>query len=93
MSKIAQQIAKQFNNTEAAGQAAEVQAISKDQIWDGEGYTIYVFDDNSFLAQSGPLQCAVDADDSGDVDAYEAWLGDDAQYDKARIEDMREALS
>ncbi len=69
MSKIAQQIAQQYTDTTAAAEMAQTRAIAKDDIGGGEGYTIYVFDDNSFLAQSGPSQIAVDADDAGSVDA------------------------
>ncbi|WP_372362918.1 hypothetical protein ACCQ10_09485 [Xanthomonas sp. NCPPB 1325] len=93
MSKIAQQIAQQYDNTTAAGETAESQAIAKDQIWSGEGYTIYLFDDNSLLAQSGSAQIAVDADDQGSVDNYIKWLGEDAAHDQQRIDDMLAALA
>ncbi|MBB5875907.1 hypothetical protein [Xanthomonas sp. 3498] len=93
MAKIAQQIAQQHNDTTTASEAAESLAIAKDQIWNGEGYTIYVFDDNSFLAQSGPTQVAVDADDQASVDAYVKWLGADASHDQQRIDEMLAAFA
>lgn len=91
--KTAHQIAQQHTDTIAASEAAEAAAIAKDQIWDGEGYTIYVFDDNSFLSQSGPLQIAVDADDRASVIAYMEWMGTDAPLDKQRLDDMLDALA
>lgn len=93
MNKIAQQIAQQFTDTTSAADAAQGRAIAKDDIWGGEGFTLYVFDDNSFLAQSGLEQIAVDADDSASIDAYVAFLGEDACRDQQRIDDMREALA
>ncbi|HBN54738.1 MAG TPA: hypothetical protein DD456_12150 [Stenotrophomonas sp.] len=93
MTKISQQIAQQYTDTTAAAEAAQARAVAKDDIWGGEGYTIYVFDDNSFLAQSGPTQIAVDADDAGSVDAYVEFLGDDVAHDQTRIDEMRAAFA
>lgn len=90
--KTAQQIAQQHANLDAAQTAAEASAIAKDQIWEGEGYTILVFDDNSFLAQSGVEQIAVDGDDEMSVRKYIAWLGEDAKHDSQRIENLLEAM-
>lgn len=92
MSKISQQIAEKYTTTTAAEAVAEGRAVSKDQIWSGECYTIYVFDDNSILAQSGPVQIAVDGDDKASVQNYIAWLGEDAEHDQLRIDDMLAAF-
>ena len=74
--------------------AAEEQAIAKDQLrWGADTYTVYVFDDNSMLAQSGPHQLAVDAGEEKEVDDYVRFLGDAAEADAQRIADMRAALA
>jgi hypothetical protein len=93
MSKIAQQIAQQHADTTTVAEAAAAQATAKDEIWSGEGYTVYVFADNSLLAQSGPTQIAVDADDQVSVAAYIEWLGEDAAHDQQRIDDMLAAFA
>lgn len=90
--KAAQQIAALHSNATDASEAAESAAIAKDQVWGGDGYTVYVFDDNSILAQSGPEQIAVDADDLASVQSYVEWLGADAARDQRRIDDMLAAL-
>lgn len=90
--KTAHQIAQQYADTAAAAEQSESMAIAKDQIWGGEGYTVYVFDDNSLLAQSGVSQIAVDAGTRASVLEYIAWLGTDAPLDKQRIDDMLDAL-
>lgn len=82
---------KQAHQIKTADQA-EAQAIAKDQIWGGEGYTVYVFDDNSFVVFSGPTSLAVDADDREQVQAYIKFLGEDAGQDQQRIDDMLAAL-
>ena len=77
-------IASTITSTEdAAGRA-----IGRDQIWGGEGYTIYVFDDNSMYVESGPTSIAVDADDAASVRSYIAFMGDDADLDADRIHNM-----
>lgn len=91
--KQAHQIAAQHADIASAAAAAEAAAFAKDQIWSGEGYTIYGFSDNSFLSQSGSEQIAVDADDRDSVLAYVEWLGDDADLDKQRVGDMLDALA
>ena len=93
MSKIAQQIATEYDNTTAAGEVAEAKAIAKDQVWDGEGYTKYTFDDNSVLIQQGPTQYAMDADDAGSIRGYAEWLDADARTAEAgEVERLLEAL-
>ncbi|ELK4823471.1 anti-CRISPR protein AcrF2 [Pseudomonas aeruginosa] len=72
-------IAQQHKATVAACEAAEAIAIAKDQVWDGEGYTKYTFDDNSVLIQSGTTQYAMDADDADSIKGYADWLDDEAR--------------
>jgi len=86
--KTAQIIVSEHSDAVDAMEQAELKAIAKDQIWSGDGYTIYVFDDNSFLAQSGNDQIAVDGDDPNSIDAYVAWLGVDVEYDLQRIQSL-----
>ncbi|TAA45749.1 hypothetical protein EA655_05420 [Pseudoxanthomonas winnipegensis] len=86
-------IAQQHTDSQLAAGVAESWAVSKDQIWGGEGYTLYVFNDNSILAQSGPEQIAVDADDPESVQAYVQWLGDDAPLDQQRLDEIIAALA
>lgn len=93
MTKIAQQIAAQYDNTTAAGEIAEAKAIAKDQVWDGEGYTKYTFDDNSVLIQQGPTQYAMDTDDADSIRGYANWLDPEAQAAEAtEVERLLEAL-
>lgn len=79
MTKTAQMIAQQHKDTVAACEAAEAIAIAKDQVWDGEGYTKYTFNDNSVLIQSGTTQYAMDADDADSIKGYADWLDDEAR--------------
>lgn len=88
--KIAQQLAV-LDATEAQTQAEE-KAVAKDQIWGGEGYTKYTFDDNSVLIQSGPIQYGLDADDKESIAGYAAWLGDDVDFEAGEIARLAEAL-
>lgn len=90
---IAHEIAAAHPVAADAYHAAEVRAIAKDQIWEGRGYTIYVFDDNSLLAQSEMDQIAVDGDDRESVLSYMRWLGTDAPLDKQRLDDMLDAVA
>ena len=93
MTKIAHQIAAQHDNTTAAGEVAEARAIAKDQVWEGEGYTKYTFDDNSVLIQQGPTQYAMDADDADSIRGYAAWLDADARAAEAgEVDRLLEAL-
>lgn len=93
MNKIAQQIAIQHSNTTAAGEIAEAKAIAKDQVWEGEGYTKYTFDDNSVLIQQGPTQYAMDADDADSIRGYAEWLDVDARTAEANeVARLLEAL-
>ncbi|WP_458068657.1 anti-CRISPR protein AcrF2 [Rhodanobacter sp. BL-MT-08] len=93
MSKIAQQIAAQHADTTKASEAAEAKAIAKDQVWEGEGYTKYTFDDNSILIQQGATQYAMDADDAGSIQGYAEWLDDVARAAEAgEVERLLEAL-
>lgn len=92
MSKTAHQIAQLHAGTTDASKAAEAVAIAKDDFWQGEGFTVYVFDDNSMLVQSGPSQLPVDADNREEVRAYIAFLGDAADSDRERINNMLDAL-
>ncbi len=77
---------------ESAQTEAEKRAIAKDQIWGGEGYTKYTFDDNSALIQSGALQFGLDAEDVNSIKKYFEWLGDDISFEKVEIERLLEAL-
>lgn len=93
MTKIAQQIAAQHDNTTAAGAVAEAKAIAKDQVWAGEGYTKYTFDDNSVLIQSGATQYAMDAGDANSIRGYESWLDAAARdAESGEIERLLEAI-
>lgn len=93
MTKTAQMIAQQHKDTVAASEAAEAIAIAKDQVWDGEGYTKYTFDDNSVLIQSGTTQYAMDADDSDSIKGYAKWLDDEAfSAEASEIERLLESV-
>nr|5UZ9_K Chain K, Anti-CRISPR protein 30 [Casadabanvirus D3112] len=86
-------IAQQHKDTVAACEAAEAIAIAKDQVWDGEGYTKYTFDDNSVLIQSGTTQYAMDADDADSIKGYADWLDDEARSAEAsEIERLLESV-
>ncbi len=80
-------------STHAAYEQAEKLAIAKDQIWSGEGYTKYTFDDNSVLVMSGPTMYALDADSRASIEGYREWLGDDAGFEAADIDRLLEALA
>ena len=89
--KIAQHL---VTLTASSAQAeAEKRAIAKDQIWGGEGYTKYLFDDNSALIQSGVLQFGLDADNADSINKYAEWLGDDKSLEQAEIERLLDALA
>jgi hypothetical protein len=88
--KQAEQLA-QLSTTEAT-QGAKAAAIAKDQIWGGEGYTKYTFDDNSVLIQSGPLSYGMDADSRESIEGYREWLGDDADLEAGEISRLLDAL-
>lgn len=93
MTKTAQMIAQQYKDTVAACEAAEAIAIAKDQVWDGEGYTKYTFDDNSVLIQSGTTQYAMDADDADSIKGYADWLDDEARTaEDSEIKRLLEAV-
>ena len=93
MTKTAQIIAQQHADTIAASEAAEANAIAKDQVWGGEGYTKYTFDDNSVLIQSGTTRYAMDADDADSIKGYAEWLDDEARAAEAsEVERLLEAL-
>ena len=77
-----------INNTDEAA----ARAIAADQIWGGEGYTIYLFDDNSLWATSGSASIAIDADNAESVQNYLTFLGADAHLDAERIKNMNDAL-
>lgn len=61
-------------------------AIAIDQLWDGDGYTRYTFDDNSVLILSGRRQYVMDANSVVSITGYAAWLGSDVQYEQAEID-------
>lgn len=93
MTKTAQMIAQQHKDTVAACEAAEAIAIAKDQVWDGEGYTKYTFDDNSVLIQSGTTQYAMDADDADSIKGYADWLDYEARTaEDSEIKRLLEAV-
>ncbi len=93
MTKTAQMIAQQHKDTVAACEAAEAIAIAKDQVWEGEGYTKYTFDDNSVLIQSGTTQYAMDADDADSIKGYADWLDDEARTaEDSEIKRLLEAV-
>lgn len=72
---------------------ADYHAIARESIWAGDGYTIWVFDDNSLFVRSGPLCLAVDADDAESVERYVKFLDEEAAaHDADRIQAMRDAL-
>ncbi|EOV2330787.1 TPA: anti-CRISPR protein AcrF2 [Pseudomonas aeruginosa] len=86
-------IAQQHKDTVAACEAAEAIAIAKDQVWDGEGYTKYTFDDNSVLIQSGTTQYAMDADDADSINGYADWLDAEARTaEDSEIKRLLEAV-
>jgi hypothetical protein len=89
--KIAQQLAQM--DLADAHEAAESKAIAQDQIWGGDGYTKYTFDDNSVLIQSGPIQYGMDADDAASIKGYADWLGKDVEFEQVEIERLMEALA
>jgi hypothetical protein len=88
--KIAQQLAA-LDTTAAAAQAQQ-RAIAVDQVWAGEGYTKYTFDDNSVLIQSGAGQYGMDADDFDSIDGYGKWLGKDVAVELKEIQRLIEAI-
>ena len=75
-----------------AAQYAEKIAVAKDQIWSGEGFTKWTFDDNSVLIQSGPLMYALDADSRDSIEGYRTWLGADAEIEGGEIDRLLDAL-
>ena len=82
--KIAQHLATFIPSFAQA--ESEKRAIAQDQLWEGEGYTKYTFDDNSVLVQSGVSQYGIDADDVSSIKGYTEWLGDDLEFEQAEID-------
>jgi hypothetical protein len=82
--KIAQHLATFIPSFAQA--ESEKRAIARDQLWEGEGYTKYTFDDNSVLVQSGVSQYGMDADDVDSIRGYAEWLGDDLKFEQAEID-------
>jgi len=96
MTKIAQQLAAARNGSASAEEIikkAEAMAIAKDEIWTGDGYTKYTFDDNSVLVLSGPVAYGIDADDAESIRGYGEWLDADARAKESEeIDRLIEAL-
>lgn len=88
--KIAQQLAAL--TVIEAQKKAEEDAIDIGQIWGGDGYTKYTFDDNSVLIQSGTRQYALDADSAESIREYKKWLGADAHLEAEEVKQIIAAL-
>jgi hypothetical protein len=89
--KIAQELAQMDQSL--AFEQAQARAIAQDQVWGGEGYTKYTFDDNSVLIQSGVVQYGMDADDVASIKGYAEWLGNDVEFEQVEIDRLLEALA